>query len=190
MSKHRRYRLCGSTVNQLLMMCRLSQLLKHSSVFCSTFSLNQTAAAWPRSVWISHKRNVANSWFCAVLQSARCTGVHEHPIQYAFHLFQATAHLGTTFRKKKNIFFCSGSVCVFFAGGSFFLFFQSPVSYANGRFAVCVTYVIKCVTHPWLRAPMRTCVSVMCTPDNNSIFQGFGLGFLYSHFVTPTELRL
>ena len=62
--------------------------------FCSTFSVffNQTAAAWPRSVWISHKRNVAISWFCAVLQ---CVCV-ECTFQCTYHLYRGTAHFGTT----------------------------------------------------------------------------------------------
>ena len=48
-----------------------TQLLTHSSVFCSTFFFYQTAAAWPRSVWISHKRDAAISWFCPVPQCVR-----------------------------------------------------------------------------------------------------------------------
>ena len=71
-----------------------------------------TAAAWPRSVWISHKRSVAISWFfmCAV-HSAHST--HEHTFQCTYTLI--LSH-GTSWHQKKNIFLLR-PVCLFFAGG-------------------------------------------------------------------------
>ena len=52
-----------------------TQLLKHS-IFCSTFSLNQTAAACPRSVWISLKRNVA----LLILRSSPVCAIFDIPL--------------------------------------------------------------------------------------------------------------
>ena len=46
---------------------------------------------------------------CARAQRAQCT------FQFTYHSFRAAAHLSHF--SEKNIFFCSGSVCLFFAGG-------------------------------------------------------------------------
>ena len=108
---------------------KLTQFHKGDSIFNTPaqqcfllhFFFYQTAAAWPQSVWVSHKRNVAISWFCAVLQCVRAVhsthSPHERTFQCAYHSFPATAHLGRHFSKKKTVFFCSSSVCPFSAGG-------------------------------------------------------------------------
>ena len=61
----------------------------------SIFFLNQTAATWPRSVWISNKRNVVINWFCTVLQCVR--SAHECTFQDPYHSFRATSHLARLF---------------------------------------------------------------------------------------------
>ena len=93
------------------------QLLKHSSVFCSTY-FYQTSQLDHGAFQYLPVRNVAISWFCTVLQcvrSAQRTWAHTS-LRLSFVSSYGTSCLGATFREK-TFFFCSGSVCLFFAGG-------------------------------------------------------------------------
>jgi hypothetical protein len=64
----------------------------------------KTAAAWPRSVWISHSKERCNQ---LILRSSpvypRCTA-HMSTFQCAYHSFRATAHLTLAPLFEKNIF--------------------------------------------------------------------------------------
>jgi hypothetical protein len=54
--------------------------------------------------------------FSSVCAVHSAHSAHERTFHCSYHSFRATAHLGATISKKKHIF-CSGSICLFFAGG-------------------------------------------------------------------------
>ena len=76
--------------------------------------------------------------------------------------------VSSTSEHRKNIVFCSGSICLFFAGGGT----PQLTIYMHSFVLMTWRFVTqkRCRdtsdgTHPWLWARMRTCVPVMCTPD-------------------------
>ena len=112
-------------------------LLKHSPVFCCTFIyfLSNCSSLTFQYLTKGTLRSADFGQFSSVCTAHSAHSAHERTFRGAYLSFRATTHLGTIFRK--HFFFCSGSICLFFAGGEcqsccsmyfvFSIFFDLPL---------------------------------------------------------------